>query len=291
MSASIANSLYNTSGIVTTFVKDVTNMHADTLQGYCESIEVEGTDHGFRMCPNDPRSVADRKKVCKHTLATHFVSGVMVVNRPFEHRCSQTHRVCLIVPGYTGEGNIKSPGSIGAHTSATGDMLNHDMSSYTLLVTPFNFSAAQYMMIKRSLVSQTTKHLQSAYLIKNPSSHDHIDLETMDTKSTEVFGFAEDAASFLLLSDLDSYINAKCTSKIGDTITQDDVVECIVEGTDTLIDTVMQSDTTCCKKDETPFPEFTNTGGSSTRCIPKTELFPPNAETRMIVTQKDVNVR
>jgi len=105
----------------------------ESLIGYCEEIPDMSGSKRLGYCFDDPLSYANRQKLCQNPRAKNIVLAQTLGVRSPPNICSKTSKTCLVIPGEPGA-------SINA--ILTSPDVYGDLSGYTLLVTPFNYSIA-----------------------------------------------------------------------------------------------------------------------------------------------------
>ena len=120
-----------------------TNMEAydveeESLIGYCEDISATADLIQHAFCFGDPQ--AHRVKYCKATPhAQYNVIGQAMSIRKMDHICSVEYKTCLVIPGDPVHPTVQS-------VLADAAWAHHGFDNYTILITPFNFSAARMLM-------------------------------------------------------------------------------------------------------------------------------------------------
>jgi hypothetical protein len=105
----------------------------ESLIGYCEEIPDMSGSKRLGYCFDDPLSYANRQKLCQNPRAKNIVLAQTLGVRSPPNICSKTSKTCLVIPG--------EPGA-GINAILTSPDVYGDLSGYTLLVTPFNYSIA-----------------------------------------------------------------------------------------------------------------------------------------------------
>ena len=104
-----------------------------SLMGYCEKM---GSAKHYPFCARDPMTALDRDAFCKKQRAQTVVLAVTLGERARGNVCSIKGKTCLIIPGEP------------THTldAVLSGSLYGDLSAYTILITPFNWSVASALM-------------------------------------------------------------------------------------------------------------------------------------------------
>ena len=101
----------------------------ESLIGYCEKF-----DNKFVRCMRDGYSLANRVNLCKEEAATYIGLAAAIGYRAPENICSKTHKVCVVIPGEEGF-------DLASIMNSKRDAFAN-LTGYTMLITPFNYTVA-----------------------------------------------------------------------------------------------------------------------------------------------------
>lgn len=284
--------------IIKTFDSNTNTLFSPTMQGYCEKVNGR-----YRFCPGDVFSNAqDRKDFCDaETLASHFIMGVSIRERPLDRRCSPTYKLCVVVPGSPGENHRE--GLITTHTGV-------DHEGFTILVTPFNFSALMDMLYDRKLVPMyATDPATHHYLLKDPDTLPSDEMKPVNVTDSTIMGFGSDDDFFTLMSNVEAYIDR------GPVIAPENVTDWLRDEIDKGMEKVFEAgkvtgtvdtmkvhahnmrglnkampSTITCNHGDFWVPEFDHTLPISRQCWTADELYPPHPETGVVVAGEGITI-
>jgi hypothetical protein len=112
----------------------------ESLMGYCENVaDDQQQNTQYPYCFNDPNGIAtaDRTTFCEDDSTRFVVVGEAINERQFENVCNTNAKYCLLIPGEPLFPTIADVLSYKHHDTLEG---------YTLMVTPFNFSVARFLL-------------------------------------------------------------------------------------------------------------------------------------------------
>lgn len=286
---------------INTFYVNNETLFSPTMQGYCE--KVNGM---YRFCPGDVFSNAlDREHFCKEEkLASNFVVGISIRERPMKRRCSDKYNLCVVVPGSPGEN--RREGLITTHTGV-------DKAGYTILVTPFNFSSLMDMLHDRRLVPMYTPNATTeGYLLKDPDQIQFDEMKNISDDNYEIMGFGSNDDFFSLMSNVEAYIDRRgknATDNVTDVEWLRDEIDKgmiavfeagKVKGKKSQTITVhahnmrgtnkaMRS-RIICKPGDFWVPEFDHTLPISRQCWTADDLYPEHPETGVVVAGEGITI-
>lgn len=109
----------------------------ESLLGYCENVaDGPNTPPQYAYCFGDPLHVK-RTTFCKNPATQYNIVGRAINERQIANICNKQYKYCFYVPGdpmYPTLNNILINSEIS------------DMSGYTILVSPFNFTIARFLL-------------------------------------------------------------------------------------------------------------------------------------------------
>lgn len=164
-----------------------------SLVGYCEFVHTPDGHPRLRHCPNARHTPVERLAFCtdSHTsfMATNIIYGLHVLDITRETSCSDTYKICLIIPG-----SPDTAGSIKSYTEKDRPGLD-----YTLLVAPFNASLiSRYMLNPQAMPTIADRH--NPFVMTNYTDRTY--LKTIqDHNMKETFGYVpKDVEDMLTLA-------------------------------------------------------------------------------------------
>lgn len=203
-----------------------------SLIGYCEKVcaandgtrdyvaredDVDSDEDTYWDCTeskyvygaNDRKSYTERDTFCSQNLAKYILFGWSIGERELSSVCSESTKVCLVIPG------SGTYGSVSSVVNAIGDGALDD---YTILITPFNYTMiSMYMTYRHKFyVGQETQHFFDDGGFRGQRDGPHADRDSISPDDQSYTGIVDDVDVYSILDSVDG----KTVKEVQDAMTK-----------------------------------------------------------------------